>query len=144
MAEFLNTPNSELDEQQIRLKEEYQISQGPLSVLQSSVRNHTQILIALRNNKKLLARVKAFDRHSNMVLENVKEMWTEIVSWSMWLEQSTTSADHAFLQPKSKNRKPINKDRFIPKMFLRGDSVVLGGYIRFSFSNFVGLFCVSL
>lgn len=80
MAEFLNTPNSELDEQQIRLKEEFQISQGPLSVLQSSVRNHTQILISLRNNKKLLARVKAFDRHSNMVLENVKEMWTEVVS----------------------------------------------------------------
>lgn len=74
MAEFLNTPNSELDEQQIRLKEEFQISQGPLSVLQSSVRNHTQILISLRNNKKLLARVKAFDRHSNMVLENVKEV----------------------------------------------------------------------
>ena len=80
MAEFVNTPNSELDEQQIRLKEEFQISQGPLSVLQNSVRNHTQILIALRNNKKLLARVKAFDRHSNMVLENVKEMWTEVVS----------------------------------------------------------------
>jgi small nuclear ribonucleoprotein (snRNP)-like protein len=74
MAELLNTPNSELDEQQIRLKEEFQISQGPLSVLQSSVRNHTQILISLRNNKKLLARVKAFDRHSNMVLENVKEV----------------------------------------------------------------------
>jgi small nuclear ribonucleoprotein (snRNP)-like protein len=74
MSEFLNTPNSELDEQQIRLKEEFQISQGPLSVLQSSVRNHTQILISLRNNKKLLARVKAFDRHSNMVLENVKEV----------------------------------------------------------------------
>jgi small nuclear ribonucleoprotein D2 len=28
----------------------------------------------LRNNKKLLARVKAFDRHANMVLENVKEV----------------------------------------------------------------------
>ena len=48
-------------------------------MLQQSVRNHTQILISLRNNKKLLARVKAFDRHSNMVLENVKEMWTEVV-----------------------------------------------------------------
>jgi small nuclear ribonucleoprotein (snRNP)-like protein len=32
------------------------------------------VLISLRNNKKLLARVKAFDRHSNMVLENVKEV----------------------------------------------------------------------
>lgn len=32
------------------------------------------MLISLRNNKKLLARVKAFDRHANMVLENVKEV----------------------------------------------------------------------
>jgi small nuclear ribonucleoprotein (snRNP)-like protein len=47
--------------------EEHEISQGPLSVLQQAVRNHTQVLISLRNNKKLLARVKAFDRHSNMV-----------------------------------------------------------------------------
>jgi hypothetical protein len=39
----------------------------PLSVLQASVRGNTQILIALRNNRKLLARVKAFDRHANMV-----------------------------------------------------------------------------
>ena len=35
------------------------------------------MLINCRNNRKLLARVKAFDRHCNMVLENVKEMWTE-------------------------------------------------------------------
>ena len=35
------------------------------------------MLINCRNNKKLLCRVKAFDRHLNMVLENVKEMWTE-------------------------------------------------------------------
>jgi small nuclear ribonucleoprotein D2 len=60
-------PKSELDEAQIRQLEEHEISQGPLSVLQQAVRNNTQILISLRNNKKLLARVKAFDRHSNMV-----------------------------------------------------------------------------
>ena len=30
-----------------------------------------QVLINVRNNHKLLARVKAFDRHCNMVLENV-------------------------------------------------------------------------
>jgi len=105
MSQYANQPKSELDEAQIRALEEHEISQGPLSVLQQSVRNHTQILISLRNNKKLLARVKAFDRHCNMVLENVKEMWTEV--------------------PKGKNKKPVNKDRFISKMFLRGDSVVL-------------------
>lgn len=66
-SQYANQPKSELDEAQIRALEEHEISQGPLSVLQQSVRNHTQILISLRNNKKLLARVKAFDRHCNMV-----------------------------------------------------------------------------
>ena len=39
------------------------------------------MLINCRNNRKLLGRVKAFDRHCNMVLENVKEMWTEVRGW---------------------------------------------------------------
>lgn len=39
-----------------------------------------------------------------MVLENVKEMWTE---------------------KQGKAGKTVNKDRFISKMFLRGDSVIL-------------------
>ena len=52
---------------------------------------------------------QAFDRHCNMVLENVKEMWTE-----------------APRPGKGKAKaKPINKDRFISKMFLRGDSVII-------------------
>ncbi|KAJ3798834.1 Sm-like ribonucleoprotein [Lentinula aff. detonsa] len=105
MSQYALVPKSELDEAQLRQLEEHEISQGPLSVLQQAVRNHVQVLISLRNDKKLLARVKAFDRHCNMVLENVKEMWTEI--------------------PKGKNKKPVNKDRFISKMFLRGDSVIL-------------------
>lgn len=57
----------------------------------------------------MLCRVKAFDRHFNMVLESVKEMWTET--------------------PKTgkgkKKARPVNKDRYIAKMFLRGDSVIL-------------------
>eukprot|EP00971_Amphidinium_carterae_P151407 3001989-Amphidinium_carterae.1 len=42
-----------------------------------------------------------------MVLENVREMWTEIPHGS------------------KKKAKPVNKDRFISKLFLRGDSVIL-------------------
>merc|ERR1712058_14888 len=90
-------------------KEQEEFSTGPLRVLTDSVKNNTQVLINCRNNKKLLGRVKAFDRHCNMVLEGVKEMWTEL--------------------PKTgkgkKKAKPVNKDRFISKMFLRGDSVIL-------------------
>ncbi|KAG8748540.1 mRNA splicing protein [Ceratobasidium sp. 414] len=92
VPQYAHVPRSELSEAEIRQLEEHEISQGPLSVLQQSVRNHTQVLISLRNNKKLLARVKAFDRHSNM-------MWTE--------------------NQKGKNGKTVNKDRFISKMFLR-------------------------
>lgn len=40
-----------------------------------------KVLINCRNNKKLLGRVRAFDRHCNMVLENVREMWTEVGSF---------------------------------------------------------------
>lgn len=55
---------------------EYRV--GPLSYLQDAVSNHTQVLINCRNNKKLLGRVKAFDRHFNLVMENVREMWMEL------------------------------------------------------------------
>eukprot|EP01025_Chloroclados_australasicus_P026106 TRINITY_DN25943_c0_g1_i1.p5 TRINITY_DN25943_c0_g1~~TRINITY_DN25943_c0_g1_i1.p5 ORF type:complete len:112 (-),score=11.07 TRINITY_DN25943_c0_g1_i1:459-794(-) len=82
---------------------------GPLSVLTSSVKTNSMVLINCRNNHKLLARVKAFDRHCNMLLENVKEMWTEIPKTGKGKKGST----------------PINKDRFVSKMFLRGDSVVM-------------------
>lgn len=92
----------------LQLKEEQdQFENGPLALLTQSVKNQTQVLINVRNNKKLLARIKAFDRHCNMVLENVREIWTEI--------------------PKgSKGKvKPVTRERFISKMFLRGDSVIL-------------------
>ena len=82
-------------------KEQEEFQTGPLRVLTDSVKNNTQVLINCRykmafhdvffyfgqyqtpylfhrNNKKLLGRVKAFDRHCNMVLEGVKEMWTEL------------------------------------------------------------------
>jgi small nuclear ribonucleoprotein (snRNP)-like protein len=59
-------------------KEEELFRTGPLSVLTTSVKTNSQVLINCRNNRKLLGRVKAFDRHCNMILENVKEFWTEV------------------------------------------------------------------
>ena len=63
--------------QEEKKSEEEEFSTGPLSVLTQSVKSNTQVLINCRNNKKLLGRVKAFDRHCNMVLENAKAMWVE-------------------------------------------------------------------
>merc|ERR1712166_97043 len=104
----MNKPKSEMTPEELDKRGEEEFNTGPLSVLTQSVKNNTQVLINCRNNKKLLGRVKAFDRHCNMVLENVKEMWTETPKGTA-----------------TKKSKPVNKDRFISKMFLRGDSVII-------------------
>jgi small nuclear ribonucleoprotein D2 len=82
---------------------------GPFSVLWHAVKTNSQVLVFLRNNHKLLARVKAYDRHFNMILADVKEVWKE---------PGQEGKGKAKAKPKS-------KDRNISKLFLRGDCVVL-------------------
>jgi small nuclear ribonucleoprotein D2 len=77
---------------------------GPLSLLTNCVRDNSQVLISCRNNRKLLGRVRAFDRHCNLVMEQVREMWPEATK---------------------KGKAPVNKDRFIPKLFVRGDYIIM-------------------
>ncbi|XP_064232427.1 small nuclear ribonucleoprotein Sm D2-like [Aotus nancymaae] len=97
--------------EELQKREEEEFNTGPLSALTQSIKNNTQGLLNCCNNKKLLGRVKAFDRRCNLVLENEREMRTEA--------------------PKSgkgkKKSKPVDKDRYIAKMFLYGNqaSVVL-------------------
>lgn len=50
--------------EELQKREEEEFNTGPLSVLTQSVKNNTQVLINCRNNKKLLGRVKAFDRQA--------------------------------------------------------------------------------
>ncbi|VDN19369.1 unnamed protein product [Gongylonema pulchrum] len=102
-------PRSEMTEEELRAKEQEEFTVGPLSLLTQSVKANTQVLINCRNNRKLLARVKAFDRHCNMVLEDVKEMWMELPKTGKGKKKAETTA----------------KDRYISKMFLRGDSVII-------------------
>ena len=71
------------------------------------MKSNAQILVLLRNNRKMLARVRAFDRHMNLLLENVLELWTEVPKGS-----------------KGQKSHPVNKERFHSKLFLRGDSVI--------------------
>ena len=77
-------------------------------MLTKAVKTNSQILVNCRNNRKILARIKAFDRHMNMILENACEIWTEMPK-----------------KGKGKRAKPVNRERFISKMFLRGDSVIM-------------------
>src|SRR3989338_972623 len=95
-----------------RAGEEEDWRSGPMALLLESVRKNTPVLIFCRNNHKLLARVNAFDRHFNMVLENVKDLWTEV--------QRGSGTDG-----EGGRSKAVTRDRYIAKMFLRGDSVVL-------------------
>lgn len=147
------------------------LKSGPYSVLYKAVRGNTQVLINVRNNHKLLGRVKAYDRHMNLyvynsysmleqnlytgsrlvhafillysqfsclkkmrypffsvssiiiiifyvffcyfsLLEDVKEMWTE-------------TSKGGKQTGKSKKGTAVNKDRYVNKMFLRGDSVII-------------------
>ncbi|KAJ5558318.1 Ribonucleoprotein LSM domain eukaryotic/archaea-type [Penicillium sp. DV-2018c] len=106
IQELLAKPRSELTEYEVGRVGHYELTHGPFSLLYNACNSGQQVLINTRGNRKLLARVKAFDRHCNMVLENVKEMWTE--------------------KPRGGGKgKLVNRDRFISKMFLRGDVVIL-------------------
>lgn len=85
------------------------LKSGPFGVLYSAVKGNTQVLVNVRNNHKLLGRVKAYDRHMNLLLEDVKEMWTEYSKGGKGRRRGAA----------------VNKDRYVSKMFLRGDSVIL-------------------
>ena len=73
-----------------------------------------------------------------MVLENVREMWTEVCFTDVYLlffllciDSRVTYLMYYYYDqvPKTgkgkKKAQPVNKDRFISKMFLRGDSVII-------------------
>ena len=42
------------------------LKSGPFGVLWRAVKGNTQVLVNVRNNHKLLGRVKAYDRHMNL------------------------------------------------------------------------------
>lgn len=121
LPSLLSKPKSEMTQVELRELEAQEWANGPMSQLTKAVKEGTQILVSSRNNRKLLANVKAFDRHFNLVLENVREVWTE----RSVKRCGGGSNGESSSKKKKKTRTPINKDRFISKMFLRGDSVIL-------------------
>mmetsp|Transcript_14745 Transcript_14745/g.36899 ORF Transcript_14745/g.36899 Transcript_14745/m.36899 type:complete len:86 (+) Transcript_14745:680-937(+) len=76
---------------------------SPLSLLSKNIFKNRPMIIFLRNNRKLLGYLRAYDKHLNLILENVKE-----------------------LKPISNKKKQnIYNERFFSKLVLRGDSVIL-------------------
>lgn len=62
-------PKMQMTLEELEKEEEQLFNTGPLSVLTRAVKENTQVMVNCRNNRKLLGRVRAFDRHCNMVLE---------------------------------------------------------------------------
>lgn len=91
-----------MDEEITQSRDKFEV--GPLSLLTNCVRDNAQVIVSCRNSRKLLGRVRAFDRHCNLVMESVREVWPE---------------------SNKKGAVPVTRDRFIPKLFVRGDSVIL-------------------
>jgi small nuclear ribonucleoprotein D2 len=91
-----------------KVPQEENFHKGPFMLLIEANRAKENVLISCRNNRKIIAKVKAFDRHMNMVLEDVCETWVEVPRGN-----------------KGRKAKPVAKERFFSKLFLRGDSVIL-------------------
>lgn len=75
----------------------------PLCLLSLAIKKNKLTVIFLRNNKKIIANLKAFDKHFNLILENIREVWNE----------------------RDKKGQIIFRERHIGKMILRGDSIIL-------------------
>lgn len=81
---------------------------GPFKLLIEANKARESIIVSCRNNRKLIGKVKAFDRHMNLILEEVHEVWMEYPRGN-----------------KGRKAKPVQKERYLSKLFLRGDSVIL-------------------
>ena len=66
----------DVDKGHVVLSEIVQHKGVEITTEEQEARNQEEFSTGPLSNNKLLARVKAFDRHCNMVLEGVKEMWT--------------------------------------------------------------------
>jgi small nuclear ribonucleoprotein D2 len=75
----------------------------PFYSLSESIKNNRPLIIFLRNNRKLIGYLRAYDRHMNLILENVKEIQSK----------ETSSKTRNF------------NERYFSKLVLRGDSVVI-------------------
>lgn len=75
----------------------------PFCPLSDSVKNNRPLIIFLRNNRKLVGYLRAYDRHMNLVLENVKEICNK----------------------KNFSQNGNFNERYFSKLILRGDSIVI-------------------
>ena len=76
---------------------------NPFSLLADTIALNRPIIIFTRNNKKLFGHIRAFDKHMNLALENVRELFSF----------------------KDNNKNTTYHERYISKLILRGDTIIL-------------------
>jgi small nuclear ribonucleoprotein D2 len=89
--------------------EQDQLNKGPFELLKTAVRQKLPILVKCRHNKSIYGRVKAFDKHFNLLMEDVVEIWQAVPHHL----KGTPGAEKT------------TQTRNISKLFLRGDGVIL-------------------
>jgi small nuclear ribonucleoprotein D2 len=79
------------------------MNESPLQLLSEIIIKRKNVIVFTRNNKKIIGYLRAFDKHFNLILENVREIWSS--------------------RKKRQNLK--FHERLIQKLIIRGDSVIL-------------------
>ncbi|AFM99254.1 Sm-like ribonucleoprotein subunit D2 [Encephalitozoon hellem ATCC 50504] len=81
---------------------------GPLSLVHRAMVKMMPVLVSLRNNRKVVGKVIAYDRHYNLLMEDAKELGT--------------------MRGKNrgkKKRQGCGFSRRLGNVFIRGDTVIL-------------------
>ena len=94
----MSHPDSDTSQTNFGTGSEQNLKSGPFSVLYNAVKGNSQVLINVRNNHKILGRVKAYDRHMNLYV------YALIFLYKLFIDELSTivytSALHKFLTRK--------------------------------------------
>eukprot|EP00744_Colponema_vietnamica_P013921 GILI01019517.1.p1 GENE.GILI01019517.1~~GILI01019517.1.p1 ORF type:complete len:112 (-),score=25.83 GILI01019517.1:78-413(-) len=99
-TKHLRTEGGKVTTAETQASHELDLATGPFSLLNTAVNSHHEVLVVCRDGRRLFAKVRAFDKHFNMLLMDVLEM----------------VASRA-------NPEEFDTRKF-PSLFLRGDTVV--------------------
>lgn len=106
----IDKPKNEMTDDELRRHEQDEFARGPMRLLTAACTTSTPLLVHLRNDHRLVGKVRAFDRHCNLVMEGVREWWRE---------------GGGARGRGTKRRRGVERERHVSKMFIRGDSIIL-------------------
>lgn len=103
---FLKDYPEKLNKKELKNYEKKILKEGPFKLLYRAKKEYLKILINLKNNHKIYANIKYYDKHFNMILINALEIY------------------------KRKNKGKQTTHKKLGCIFLRGDNVVLVALVK--------------